>query len=67
VLFAAAPDPSSPGFPAFVSILFGFAGTTCALYLGLSRETVQWIGFLSAYFGIGAGLIIYLVSIARAL
>lgn len=63
MLVASVPDPSSPGFPAFASILFGFVGTTCALYLGLSRETVRWIGFLSAYFGIGAGLAIYLANL----
>ena len=68
MLFASLPDPSGPGFPAIVSILCGFVGTSVGLSLKLPRDAVQWIGFLSAYFGVGFGLMIYLVvGLARGL
>jgi len=63
VLFADLPDPSSPGFPALVSVLFGFAGTSYAFHLGLPRDDVQWVGFLAAYLGVGFGLTVYLVRL----
>jgi hypothetical protein len=62
VLFAGLPDPSSPNFPAVVSILIGFAGTSCGFWLRLSRDEVQWAGFLGAYLGVGVGLVVYLLS-----
>jgi hypothetical protein len=61
VLFANLPDPSSPGFPAVISVLIGFAGSSYGFWRRLPRDEIQWAGFLGAYFGVGFGLVAYLV------
>ena len=67
MLFAALPDPGSPGFPALLSIMAGFAGTSYGLWRGMPREEVQWFGFFSAYLGVGFGLAIYIVLLLTEL
>jgi hypothetical protein len=60
VPFASLPDPSSPGFPAVISVLVGFAGTSYGFWHGLPRDEIQWAGFFGAYLGVALGLATYL-------
>lgn len=49
------------------SIVFGFLGTTYALWLDLPRDDIRWMAFLWAYLGVGIGLSIYCVDLIEGL
>jgi len=61
------PDPASPGIIAVTSLIFGFLGTTRALWRELPQDDVRWTAFLWGYLGVGLGLLIYCFSVAGEL
>jgi hypothetical protein len=67
VPFASLPDPASPDFPAVVSILMGFAGTSYGFWRQMPRAEVQWAAFFGAYLGVAAGLVLYMTALLSEL
>ncbi len=67
MFFASLPDPSSPGFPAALSIMTGFAGASYGFWRQMSRDEIQWAGFFGAYIGVAVGLLFYMAALLSEL
>lgn len=63
MLFASLPNPSSPAFPALISALIGFTGTSYGFWKQMPRDEIQWAGFFCAYVGLAVGLVFYIATL----